>query len=75
MKILFTGLLITTASACVQTENQPVSGKPGFEKRESGISQIDHDPDHDLDQNQAVVVLASQHVSGQLNSSLTAQQS
>ncbi len=71
MKILFTGLLITTASACVQTENQSVSGKPGFENRESGISPLDHD----LDQDQAVVVLASQHVSGQLNSSLTAQQS
>ena len=43
MKILFTGLLITTASGCTQTENGLLFGVPDYEKREIAVSQLDLD--------------------------------
>jgi hypothetical protein len=43
MKILFTGLLITTATGCTQTENGLVFGVPDYEKREIAVSQFDLD--------------------------------
>ena len=43
MKILFTGLLITTAAGCTQTENGLVFGVPDYEKRDIAVSQVDLD--------------------------------
>jgi len=43
MKILFTGLLITAASGCTQTENGLVFGAPDYEKRDIAVSQLDLD--------------------------------
>ena len=43
MKILFTGLLITTVTGCTQTENGLVFGVPDYEKRDIAVSQVDLD--------------------------------